>query len=110
MRYLNVNVHGWDIKRGACEEYPITNEINTDLKFVTWGSSEVGEPSFMALITVLVAARQEEKSDVTYRLLNVATELTGGELWDIMERDSFRDDRAAISQLCVRASKIGREL
>jgi len=68
MRYLNVNVHGWDIKRGACEEYPITNEINTDLKFVTWGSSEVGEPSFMALITVLVAARQEEKSDVTYRI------------------------------------------
>jgi hypothetical protein len=50
----------------ACEEYPLRNEINTDLKIVTWGSSEVGEPSFIALITVLVVARQGEKSDITY--------------------------------------------
>jgi hypothetical protein len=39
--------------------------------------------------------------------LNVAQELTGGELWDIMDRDSFRDDRAAISQMEVGLAKEG---
>jgi hypothetical protein len=33
-----------------------------------FGGWQLGEPSFIALITVLVAARQEEKSDVTYRI------------------------------------------
>ena len=72
----------------------------------TWRSWEVGEWSPMALVTMLVGGRRKEMRKSAYRLLDVAKELPRWEFWMIHERDGSRDDRAAIGQLFVQASKI----
>ena len=83
MRNVEFNIHWEDCDRWA------------------WFSGEFGEWGFSTLGDLREWLEgQWERSGWAYRLVDVGEELAGRELNDIFESRRFRNDEAAINQLC----------